>query len=121
MADKELQEVKKELMGALAAEKEAEKNNQRNTVEGAEKAKLAGAAAVRHEGARHRASTWTCDGVRLHLQLGLAQRPRCFDADRRKSHFDEARKLANELQDADLIWLCNRYSAGGGDDRALRA
>ena len=32
-----------------------------------------------------------------------------------------ARKLANELQDADLIWLCNRYSAGGGDDRALRA
>ena len=57
---------------------------------------------------------------RLHLQLGLAQHS-MLDAEKGKSHFDEARKLANELQDADLIWLCNRYSAAGGDDRALRA
>ena len=121
-ADKELQEVKKELMGALAAEKEAEKNNQRNTVEkGQEKAKLAEVQRRfdmkeldMHE---HMDISTAC---RLHLQLGLAQHS-MLDAEKGKSHFDEARKLANELQDADLIWLCNRYSAAGGDDRALRA
>ena len=114
--------MKKELMGALAAEKEAEKNNQRNTVEkGQEKAKLAEVQRRfdmkeldMHE---HMDISTAC---RLHLQLGLAQHS-MLDAEKGKSHFDEARKLANELQDADLIWLCNRYSAGGGDDRALRA
>ena len=44
---------------------------------------------------------------RFHLHLGLAQVAIGKDG---KQHLDEAKKLADELADHDLIWLCDKHT-----------
>ena len=44
---------------------------------------------------------------RFHLHIGLAQVAIGKDG---KQHLDEAKKLADELADHDLIWLCDKHT-----------